>query len=132
MIKRLKLNIFRIFGLLWLVLMSGLCIMNIDCYAQILSSNELINNAAKYDGKIVIYQGEVIGDIMVRGQYSWINVYDSSSAIGVWIKTSLVKNIKYTGSYKFKGDIVGITGIFRRACINRPCLLLRKETAEFL
>lgn len=87
------------------------------CYAQPISSTELINNAKQYDGKIVVYEGEVIGDVMVRGDYAWINVNDGEKAIGIWIKAALAKDIVYTGSYKSKGDGVEITGIFHRACI---------------
>jgi len=86
-------------------------------YAQPISSAELINNAKQYDGKTVVYEGEVIGDIMVRGDYAWINVNDGQNAIGIWMSKNLVKDILYIGSYKSKGDWVEITGIFQRACL---------------
>jgi len=86
------------------------------CDAQTISSSELINNAKLYDGKLVTYEGEVIGDIMVRGEYAWVNVNDGQNAIGVWIEKSLTRDILYTGSYKSKGDWIEITGIFQRAC----------------
>jgi hypothetical protein len=86
------------------------------CYAQPISSTELINNAKIYDGKTVVYTGEVIGDVMRRGDYAWINVNDGQNAIGIWINRSLAKEINYTGSYKTKGDEIEITGIFQRAC----------------
>lgn len=85
-------------------------------FAQSISSAELINNADLYDGKTVTYAGEVIGDIMVRGDYAWINVKDGKTAIGVWVSSALVKDILYTGSYKSIGDGVEINGVFRRAC----------------
>ena len=62
-------------------------------------------------------EGEVIGDVMARGDYAWVNVLDGENAIGVWINSSLAKNIKYTGSYKSVGDRIEITGIFNRACV---------------
>jgi hypothetical protein len=86
------------------------------CFAQPISSTELINNAKFYDGKTVVYEGEVIGDIMVRGDYAWINVNDGNSAIGIWINTSLIKDIAYKGSYKSKGDWIEVTGTLQRAC----------------
>ena len=85
--------------------------------AQSISSTELINNAKQHDGKTVVYEGEVIGDIMVRGEYAWINVNDGQNAIGIWIEKSLTKDILYTGSYKSKGDWLEITGVFQRACL---------------
>ncbi len=87
------------------------------CYAQSISSTELINNAKLYDGKIVTYEGEVIGDIMLRGEFAWINVNDGQNAIGIWTDKNLTKDIFYTGSHKFKGDVVEITGVFQRACL---------------
>ena len=87
------------------------------CFAQPVSSTELINNALQYDGKTVVYAGEIIGDIMVRGNYAWINVNDGENAIGIWIGKDLIKDIVYTGSYKFKGDVVEVSGIFHRACL---------------
>ncbi|MDP2923838.1 MAG: DNA-binding protein [Candidatus Omnitrophota bacterium] len=86
------------------------------CYAKSISSTELINNAKKYDIKIVSYEGEAIGDVMVRGTYAWINVNDGSNAIGIWIPLALAKNITYTGSYKYKGDWITVDGIFYRSC----------------
>ena len=90
---------------------------NLDCYAQLTSSIELINNAKNYNGNTVVYKGEVIGDIMVRGEYAWINVNDGKNAIGIWVKKELIKDILYTGSYKAKGDLIEITGKFNRACM---------------
>jgi len=102
----------------FLFLLSGLCfLLSTLCYAQSISSTELINNAKLYDGKIVTYEGEVIGDIMLRGEFAWINVNDGQNAIGIWIGKNLTKDIFYTGSHKFKGDVVEITGVFQRACL---------------
>jgi hypothetical protein len=86
------------------------------CFAQPISSSELINNAKQYDGKTVVYKGEVIGDVMRRGNYAWINANDGENAIGIWLPVNLTKEIAYTGSYKSIGDEIEITGVFHRAC----------------
>ncbi len=86
------------------------------CRAQPVSSTELINNAAQHDGQSVVYEGEVIGDIMVRQGYAWINVNDGKNAIGVWAPKDLIKDLRYTGSYKSKGDWIEVQGVFARAC----------------
>lgn len=86
------------------------------CYAQTISSRELIEQAKEYDGKTVTYQGEVIGEIMVRGDYAWVNVNDGQNAIGIWAKKDLIKGIVYKGDYKHMGDKIEIMGIFNRAC----------------
>jgi len=84
--------------------------------AQEISSKELIKNAKLYDGKTVVYKGEVIGDVMVRGGFAWVNAYDGINAIGIWVPLAFTREIVYTGSYKAKGDIIEVTGIFNRAC----------------
>ena len=87
------------------------------CWAQgVIPSTELINNAKLYDGKTVVYEGEVIGDVMVRQDFAWINLNDGVNAIGVWIPETLIKDILYEGSYKSKGDWLEVTGRFSRSC----------------
>ncbi len=86
------------------------------CYAQPISSAGLINNAKQYDGTTVSYEGEVIGEVMLRGNYAWVNVNDGQNAIGIWLPRGLVKDILYAGSYKSRGDWVEVVGVFHRAC----------------
>lgn len=88
----------------------------ISNYAFALTSTELIENSKEYDQQIVNYRGEVVGEVMVRGNSAWINVNDGVSAIGVWTPVDLVKEIKFAGDYKYRGDRVEITGILNRAC----------------
>jgi hypothetical protein len=87
------------------------------CHAQPISSTELINKAREYDGKSVVYAGEVVGDVMARGDFVWANVNDGDNAIGVWLSKELAGQIQFAGSYHAKGDRVEITGVFHRACI---------------
>jgi hypothetical protein len=110
-IKRIK---FLVLGFNFAFL--ALCFTRVFASAQEVSSSELINNAQYHDGKEVIYAGEVIGDIMVRGEYAWMNVHDSRNAIGIWLPSSLTKTILHTGNYKEKGDWIEITGVFQHIC----------------
>ncbi len=80
------------------------------------TSNDLINHAENYDGKDIIYTGEVIGDILSRGKYSWINVSDGSNAMGVWVQSDAISDIDMLGGYTTHGDTVRMTGVFNRAC----------------
>lgn len=100
------------------ILLSAFCFLLLVfyCYAQSVSSHELINKAKEYDGWTVIYSGEVIGDVMKRGNFAWVNVNDGENAIGVWAQSPMVKDITYTGSYRHIGDTIEVTGIFHRAC----------------
>jgi hypothetical protein len=76
---------------------------------------DLIERSKLYDGKIVEIKGEVIGDILDRGKYAWININDGSSSIGIWGAKELFSKINFTGDYNTKGDYIKVTGIFRRA-----------------
>ena len=81
------------------------------------SSSDLINHSKDHDGKTVIYEGEIIGDKMERGEYIWLNVNDGLNAIGVFAKNSLAKSVKYCGNYGILGDKLEISGVFNRTCL---------------
>lgn len=86
-------------------------------FAQSISSEELIKNASRYDGQTVIFSGEVIGDVMSRGNYAWLNVNDGRNAIGIWAPKAALQDIKWSGSFKSIGDEVEVAGVFHRACL---------------
>ena len=94
---------------------TGILIANGSSIVSV-TSDDLINNAKDYDKKEVVYSGEVIGDIMKRGENTWINISDGANAIGIWITMDMANEIKYTGKYNFTGDTVKVTGMFNRAC----------------
>jgi hypothetical protein len=93
-----------------------LSVLSVDCWAQPVSSKELINNAKNYDGKFVLYQGEAIGEIMKRGGFAWLNINDGENAIGVWAPVGLIRSVSLLGGYKQKGDLVEVSGLFNRSC----------------
>jgi hypothetical protein len=76
--------------------------------------NDLIEHAKEYDGQQVTVTGEVIGDIMRRGDTGWINVSDGSGDLGVWAPTAALASVKVAGRYHTRGDQVEVTGIFHR------------------
>lgn len=86
-------------------------------WAQNFTSDELIKYAKKHDGKIVVYCGEVIGDVMARGEFAWININDGSNAIAIWASRALAKELQFAGNYKTRGDVLEVTGIFYRNCL---------------
>jgi len=100
-----------------ILLAAVIIILNgLSLFADTIDSTILIEETKKYDNSQVLYEGEVIGDIMTRGTYTWINVNDGANAIGIWLPASEAAKITYAGSYKYQGDIVRITGEFHRAC----------------
>ena len=78
--------------------------------------NDLIENSKKIDNSIISLKGEAIGEGMNRGEYSWVNISDGSTAMGIWIESTQAKDIKDYGKYGYKGDIIQINGTFNRAC----------------
>ena len=87
------------------------------CFAQqAVSSSELIEHARELDGREVTYQGEVIGEVMNRGDNSWVNLNDGENAIGIWLDNNLLGIISFCGSYQAIGDWLEVRGVFNRAC----------------
>lgn len=88
-----------------------LTIFTVNAFA--LSSSDLLNDPNRYNGQIITFEGEAVGDIMGN----WINISDGSNAIGIWIKEKLaLDEISYIGDYKTKGDKIRVTGIFNKTC----------------
>jgi hypothetical protein len=85
-------------------------------FASSLSGNDLVSHAGLYNGWIVTFEGEVIGDIMARGDHAWLNVNDGERAIGIWASLAMIRQIKISGDYNHIGDIIEVTGQFNRAC----------------
>jgi hypothetical protein len=98
--------------------------------AERVSVKDLTESAENYDGQTVTIEGEVIGDIMQRGDYAWITVNDDpyialeaqeerlragfNIGIGVWLPSSEAEKVKVLGGYKNVGDRVSVTGVFHR------------------
>lgn len=97
------------------------------------SMQELIEDMEKYDGHEITIEGEVVGDLMIRGDYAWVTVNDdpysqqsleeggdfagfSNIGIGVWMDKEKAALIKVTGGYNHHGDRIRVTGTFHRAC----------------
>ena len=90
---------------------------SVTCMAQEYSNfTELIENSKRINNSKIKLKGEAIGECMNRGEYSWVNISDGSTAMGIWIKYEQAQKIKKYGMYGYKGDIVEINGTFNRAC----------------
>lgn len=80
------------------------------------SATGLVERGAQYDGRLVSYQGEVIGDVMRRGNRMVVNVHDGTYAIGVWTDAAAGGEVTRPGRYGMVGDVVRVYGTFHRAC----------------
>jgi hypothetical protein len=98
------------------IILSFLVSLPATIFAQGQSSTDLIKHSREYDAKSVTYAGEVIGEIMRRGEFAWVNINDGENSLGVWINAALIQDINFKGSYKTRGDSVEVAGIFHRAC----------------
>lgn len=87
-----------------------------DETSEIIDINYLIEHAAELDQQEVTVSGEAVGEPMNRGSHSWININDGTNAIGIWMSSPDAQNVKYFGNYKYKGDILKLSGIFNRTC----------------
>jgi hypothetical protein len=84
--------------------------------SQSVGSNDLIDHAKDYDTKTVVYEGEVLGDILYRGNYAWIAVFDGNNTIGCYVSKEQAEQIGFVGGYGKRGDTVRVEGVFHRAC----------------
>jgi len=96
------------------------------------SSGELVEEPKRFDGSEVEFTGEVIGEVMVRGENAWIHINDDAyylknveegaklgglnSGMAVYLPARLTDPVTYYGDYKHEGDIVTIKGTFNAAC----------------
>lgn len=84
--------------------------------ARMLTINQLIEQENRLDQTLVTVRGEAIGEPLKRGSECWVNINDGTNAIGIKMKEEDAKKIKWFGSYKQKGDVIQIEGIFHKAC----------------
>lgn len=106
----------KLFKVMIIVLIIAFPMSSIAQAETITKINDLIENAKMLDGQELVIEGEVIGEDMDRGDYSWVNINDSSNAIGIWLSTAEADKIEFYGNYKNIGDTVTVTGVFYRAC----------------
>ena len=84
--------------------------------AESVGSNDLIDRAKDYDGQTVVYEGEVVGDILYRGDYAWLAVSDGATTLGCYVTKAQAEQISVAGGYGKRGDTVRVEGVFHRAC----------------
>jgi len=96
------------------------------------NSASLVENANAWNGHVITFKGEAIGETMVRGKMAWIHLNDDAymwknleegakldgynSGHAVWISADLAMKIRFFGDFKHEGDVVKIVGTFNAAC----------------
>jgi hypothetical protein len=96
------------------------------------TSASLVENASAWNGRLITFTGEAIGEAMVREKMAWIHLNDDAymwkniaegaqlggynSGHAVWVSADLTKKIRFFGDFKHGGDVVKVVGIFNAAC----------------
>lgn len=96
------------------------------------NSASLVENAVFWNGRIITFKGEAIGECMVRGDMAWLHLNDDAymeknieegallggynSGHAIWISAELARQILFWGDFKHQGDIVKVSGTFHAAC----------------
>jgi hypothetical protein len=96
------------------------------------SSGELVERPGMFDGMVVTFSGEAIGEAMVRGHWAWIHLNDDAymernieegaplgglnTGMPVWVPAVEAAEIGVYGDYRHEGDIVQVRGVFNSAC----------------
>ncbi|MDO9557698.1 MAG: hypothetical protein Q7J82_09025 [Coriobacteriia bacterium] len=97
-----------------------------------LTSAELVDLPDMFDGSVVIFRGEAIGEAMVRGNWAWLHLNDDAymernieegaplaglnSGMPIWVPASEAAKVSVFGDYRHGGDIVEVRGVFNAAC----------------
>lgn len=75
---------------------------------------DLLRDSPQHDGQVVVVEGEVLGDVLNRGEMAWVNIGDGTGAIGVWTAAADLQDI-VPGRHGMTGDRIRVTGTFYRS-----------------
>ncbi len=95
------------------------------------SSARLIETPGFWDGKDITFTGEAIGEAMIRGDIAWLHLNDDpyayrtipegsdtegyNAGLAIVVPAHLAERIGAYGSYRVRGDLVTVSGVFRAA-----------------
>ncbi len=129
LIEKMKKALLMVVCLTSLLLPAGAAAGEIQDTAGVVDSATLIKKARLFDGRIVTYRGEVIGDVMVRAEGVWLNVNDDAyslqgerfilagynQGLSILAPPGTEDRIKRAGRYDWRGDYIEVVGVFRRS-----------------
>ncbi|MFO8052613.1 MAG: hypothetical protein R6U54_01460 [Candidatus Omnitrophota bacterium] len=91
--------------------------LTIYAQGQTTTLKSLVDNPEKYDQKIISLKAELIGEPLTTETGTWLNLGANDYNIGVFLKEKrILEKVSYWGSYKEKGDIVEVKGMFYKNC----------------
>ncbi len=95
-------------------------------------SNALYDCPGTFDGSLIRYRGEVVGDVLRRRDGAWVQLNDDiyagdagplpahrdfrggNAGVGVFIPADLADQISFVGGPRFHGDLLEVVGVFHR------------------
>ena len=96
------------------------------------ASTALIENPLAWDGRIIWFAGEAVGEALGRGASAWLQVNDDAyqvrnpgeghplagynSGQAIWVPLALARRVRLFGDYSTEGDAVRVRGEFHAAC----------------
>ncbi len=115
------------------------------------TSTAVLACPSAYDGRTVVYVGEVIGDLLRRDGGAWVLINDdpyalevgplplhaarrgTNQGLSVWLPEATLEKISGLGRPGQRGDVVAVTGVVRRVDpAAGGALTLRAESLEVL
>jgi len=103
-----------------------------DASPNSLSSGRLVEHAKRLDGTALVFEGEAVGEAMVRGEYAWLHLNDDAyylknveegaqlggynSGMPVWVPAREAAKVTTFGDFRHEGDVVRVQGTFNAAC----------------
>lgn len=136
-----------------LVLTALSCSVGVACAqeigAPIVTSAQLVEHPDRWDGRRVSFTGEAIGSAMSRGSVAWLHLNDDAyglesgsgavmrsgynSGHAVLVPTALAREVSVFGSYRARGDLVRVEGVFRSAAPEHGGdMIIEADTLEVL
>lgn len=121
-----------------------------DTPSTTVTSDDLVDCPAFYDGHLVRYRGEVVGAIMIRDRRAWLQINDDiyadagpvpthaeflggNAGIGVLLPVSATRGIERIGGPHTQGDVVEVVGRFQRIDDEtREVAVIRASTLEVI
>jgi len=112
------------------------------------TSNDLFDCPEAYDGRRVVYRGEVVGALLERAAGVWTQLNDDvyaellgplpahrdyrggNAGVGVLLPHGAVELVSFIGGPQTRGDVLEIHGIFHRVDPTGEVAVIRVETAE--
>ena len=96
------------------------------------ASGDLVEHPKTWNGQMIPFRGEAIGEAMFRGDTAWLHLNDDgyylknveegaglsgyNTGMPVYLSAELARKVSIFGDYKHEGDIVEVRGVFNAAC----------------